>query len=307
MYDVILVGNYSVDLVFTGMSEFPQMGKDTLSTGFMMTPGEAYISAVSMHRLGIKVAWAADFGDDEFSQFSLRRIREEGLDDSFFKIHPRPLRRISASASYPDDRAFLTFYDPDPPVPTGLSAILTTKATLVFVPGLYYGGYFELGLGAIHRKKMLMVMDGNSSCGDIFHNTSESRAIRKSISKSDIFLPNASEARRLTGMDDLETAIQSLGRLCKIVVVKDGANGSYAFINDQLIHCPSIKVDVVDTTGAGDNFNSGFLRGWLNGEAIKTCLAWGNIAGAFSTTMPGGTTRKITPADIYQAYASNYQ
>ncbi|HEX9090842.1 MAG TPA: carbohydrate kinase family protein, partial [Anaerolineales bacterium] len=107
IFDVIVIGSYSIDLIFSGMAEFPQLGKDILSTGFKMTPGESFIAAVGLHRLGVNVGWAADFGNDDFSQFALRCAREEGLDESLFVFHEQPYRRISAAASYPHERAFL--------------------------------------------------------------------------------------------------------------------------------------------------------------------------------------------------------
>ena len=198
-FDVIVVGSYSVDLIFSGMSEYPQLGKDIISTDFNMTPGEAYISAVSMHRLGIKVGWAGDFGNDEFSRFALTCAREEGLDESLFIIHDRPYRRISASFSYPHDRGFLTYYDPDPQYPAVITALRKTQARVLYVPGLYYGPFFDIAINLIHLKKMKLLMDGNSSDGDILSKSSKSRAIRKAIKNADIFLPNAQEARRLTG------------------------------------------------------------------------------------------------------------
>src|SRR4030066_1899008 len=100
-FDVIIFGSYSIDFVFTGMSEFPQLGKDIQSKALTITPGEAFISAVSMHRLGFKVGWAADFGNDEYSQLALRNSREEGLDESLFIFHERSFRRISVAVSFP--------------------------------------------------------------------------------------------------------------------------------------------------------------------------------------------------------------
>src|SRR4030065_1949915 len=123
-YDVIVIASYSVDLIFSGMPEFPQLGKDVVSTDFRMTPGEAFISVVSMHRLGIKVGWAADFGNDDFSRFALNCARQEGLDETLFVIHDRPYQRISVAASYPEDRAFITYYDPDPQGPAAVSALI---------------------------------------------------------------------------------------------------------------------------------------------------------------------------------------
>lgn len=300
-FDVIVVGNYSVDLIFTGLSEFPQLGKDILGTGFKMTPGEAYISAVSMHRLGINVGWAADFGNDDFSRFALNCAQEEGLDESLFVRHDRPLRRISAAASYPQDRAFITYYDPDPPVPAAIPALLKSDARLLLVPALYTGDFVTSGKKIIRAKKMTIVMDGNSSSGDILGNSKECKSVQNSIRSSDIFIPNASEARRITGEQNLEVAIRKLGELCPIVIVKDGANGSISFTNGQINHEPAIDVNPIDTTGAGDNFNAGFLRAWLDGCSIETCQKWGNAVGGLSTTELGGTTRKIT-CDIVRAY-----
>jgi sugar/nucleoside kinase (ribokinase family) len=293
-FDVIIVGSYSIDLIFSGLGEFPQLGKDVVGTDFKMTPGEAFISAVSMHRLGITVGWAADFGNDEFSRFALNSTRDEGLNESLFVIHDRPYRRISAAASYPNDRAFITFYDPDPQVPAAIPALIKSQAKVLYIPGLYSGDLLGVGVKLIRAKNMTLVMDGNSSSGDILGNSKQSKSIRKAINSADIFLPNAQEARRITGEPNLEVAIRRLGELCPVIVIKDGSNGSYSYKNNELIHVPAISVNPIDTTGAGDNYSAGFLRAWLDGFPLEICQEWGNIVGGLSTTALGGTTRKIT-------------
>jgi sugar/nucleoside kinase (ribokinase family) len=300
-YDVIVVGSYSVDLIFAGLPEFPQLGKDVVGTAFEMTPGEAYITAIAMHRLGIKVGWAADFGNDDFSQFTVKHAREEGLDDSLFVIHDRPYRRISAAASFPHERGFITYYDPDPLVPAAIPALIKANARLVFLPGLYFGNFLKLGKRLIQSKRMNLVMDGNSSDGDIVGKDKQCKAIRQAIKSTDIFLPNAREARRITGEQELHSALAILGELCPVVVIKDGANGSFSYMNGKIEHVPAISITPLDTTGAGDNFNAGFLRAWLDGSPIEICQKWGNIAGGLSTTALGGTTRKLT-CEIIQGY-----
>jgi sugar/nucleoside kinase (ribokinase family) len=300
-FDVIVVGSYSLDLIFSGLGEFPQLGKDVVGTDFKMTPGEAFISAVSLHRLGVNVGWAADFGNDDFSRFALNSSRDEGLDESLFVIHDRPFRRISAAASYPQDRAFITYYDPDPQVPAAIPALIKSHAKILYIPGLYSGDLLRAGKKLIRTKNMKLVMDGNSSSGDIRGKTKECISIRNAIKSTDIFLPNALEAKRITGEQNLELAILQLAELCPLVVVKDGSNGSYSYSNNTLIHEPAISVDPIDTTGAGDNFNAGFIRAWLDGASIDMCLKWGNIVGGLSTTALGGTTRKIT-CDLVRNY-----
>jgi sugar/nucleoside kinase (ribokinase family) len=305
-FDVIVVGSYSIDLIFSGMDELPQLGKEVISKDFKMTPGEAFITAVSMHRLGIKVGWAADFGNDDFSNFALDLSRQEGLDESLFIHHNRPYRRISVSASYPHDRGFLTFHDSDPSVPAALSIISKSQAKVILIPGLYYGWLLDVGKQLIKIKKMKLFMDGNSSYGDIYNNSRESKAIRKALKYADVFLPNAQEAQRLTGVMDLDLAIHQLGDLCPCVVIKDGSNGSHAYTNNRLHHVPAIPVNAIDTTGAGDNFNAGFIYAWLDGQPIDTCLKWGNILGGLSTTELGGTTYRITPDDVIETLFKIY-
>jgi sugar/nucleoside kinase (ribokinase family) len=103
----------------------------------------------------------------------------------------------------------------------------------------------------------------------------------------------------------LNLAIRSLGELCPLVVIKDGSNGSFAYSNNELIHVPAISINPFDTTGAGDNFNAGFLYAWLDGQSLETCLKWGNVVGGLSTTAMGGTVRKITCEEV-KNYISNW-
>lgn len=293
-YDVIVLGDYYLDLIFTGLPQFPALGKEIIGAGFDMVPGGAYNTSLALHRLGVKVGWAADFGDDEVSRFVLARARAEGLDEGLFVRHRRSLRRITVAASYADDRAFITYCDPDPTVPAAMRALTTASARAVYVAGVYSGRLFDAGLALVRAKRMKLVMDGNS--GDEV--TLAVPAVRKSVGSVDVFVPNASEARRMTGKSDLGEAARALAGLGPLVVVKAGAAGSHAWAEGRLLHAPAIAVTPVDTTGAGDCFNAGFLKAWLDGRPLSECLRWGNIVGGLSTTAHGGTGRAVTVADV---------
>lgn len=293
-YDILALGSYTIDLIFTGLPSFPELGKDIVGTGFDMIPGEAYNSAVAMHRLGIKVGWAADFGNDLFSRFALEHARNEGMDESLFVIHDRSFRRISVAASYPEDRAFITYYDPDPAIPAALKALSSISARAVYFPGFYSGSLFNLGEKFIRLKNMKIIMDGNGNDSIVLTDP----AVRKTLQKVDIFFLNSFEARRLTGIQDIETAMRKIARLCPQVVLKDGPNGAYSLFSGELCHQPAIPVNVVDTTGAGDCFNAGFIRGWLDNVPISVCLQMGNIVGGLSTTARGGAGRSINIVDV---------
>jgi sugar/nucleoside kinase (ribokinase family) len=301
-YDVLVVGSYSIDLVFTGLPHMPPLGMEVLASGFEMLPGEAYTGAVAMHRLGLQVGWAGDFGNDSFSRFALECARKEGLDERLFVHHKRPLRRISVAASFPQDRAFLTYYDPDPRLPAAVKALTITAARLLYVPGFFCGPLFDGGVKLARARGMRIVMDANTG-GSISLSEDEegiftAQAVRHAVQSVDLLLANAREARCLTGEEDLEKAIWVLGEHCPLVVVKDGANGAYAWQAGTRLHAPTLPVQPLDTTGAGDCFNAGFIKAWLDGLSLEECLRWGNVVGALSTLARGGTGRMITTEEV---------
>ena len=293
-YDVIVAGDYYLDLIFSGLPGFPELGKEIVGSGFEMIAGGAFNAAIAMHRLGLKVGWAADFGDDDLSRWVLERVLAEGLDDALFVRHRRPMRRITVSISYPEDRAFVTYVDPEATPPAALKALAKTSAWALYLPGFYHGPFLSAGLTIVRAKRMRLIMDGNSS--------EEVRlaepSVRQAVHSVDVFMPNASEARRITGQADLAQAIRALADVCPLVVVKDGASGAHAYADGQVRHSPAIPVTPIDTTGAGDCFNAGFIKAWFEGLPLDECLRWGNVVGGLSTLAHGGAGKAITPDEV---------
>lgn len=293
-YDVLLFGDYFLDLIFTGLPAMPELGKEIFGADFEMIPGGAFNSALAMQRLGLRVGWAADFGTDDFSRWVADRARAAGLDTSLFIWHDRPLRRVTVALSYPEDRAFVTYVDPGPALPAAMKALATASARVVCLAGVYYGNLLDAGLLLVRARRMKLIMDGNSGDEVVLSNP----AVRKAVKSVDVFLPNATEAKRLTGSVDTESALRELGALCPLVVIKDGAHGAHAIVGGQVFHEPAIPVTPVDTTGAGDCFNAGFIKAWLEGRPIAECLRWGNVVGGLSTTARGGTARAVSLEEV---------
>ena len=106
----------------------------------------------------------------------------------------------------------------------------------------------------------------------------------------DVFLPNEREACKAAGTEDLEEAIRKLSGRVPLLVVKLGRKGAMAQRGTQrFTAAPSQELIPVDSVGAGDSFDAGFLHEYVRGADISKCLASGNAAGALSTTRPGGT------------------
>lgn len=294
MVDVIAVGDYCFDLIFTGLPHLPGLGTELFGDRCSIVPGGAYNTVVAMHRLGVDVAWATDFGKDDFSQFVLTQAHQEGLKENLFVFHKRALRHITIAASFPQDRAFISYADPEPLVPSGVKALLLKSVRAFYIPGLYYGPWFLIAAVVAKMKGISIIMDGNSS-NETLANTKSLAGI---LSKVDLFMPNSGEACRLTGTQNVMDAMAKLAPLCPCVVIKDGANGAYASKLGQMHHSPAIPVLPVDTTGAGDCFNAGFIKGWLDGLPIDTCLRWGNIVGGLSTLSFGGTGAVVQQKNV---------
>ncbi len=284
VYDVLALGDYFLDLIYTDLEGEPALGKEVYSKKFSMLPGGTYNTVATLHRLGVNVAWAANFGNDDFSKFVLNAAANEGITPACFVKKDKPYRNITVSASYHTDREFISYSDPQIIDPIYLRRIFTTPCKILFISGLYTGEIFELGASLLGSRKMMIVMDGNSSTG-----TLGDKKIVRALKFVDIFMPNAREARRLVGSDDLETCLEELGSLVRLVVIKDGRNGAYAIQNGQITHVPGIPVKCLDTTGAGDCFDAGYLKATLDNQDLDTCLQWGNIVGGLSTRGFGGT------------------
>jgi len=298
--DVLVVGDYCLDLIFTGLPSLPELGKEIVASGFEQIPGGAYNTAVALHRLGVHVAWATDFGTDAYSQFVLGRARAEGLDERGFVHHARPLRNLTVAASFPQDRAFLAYYDPAPALPAAAKALATLRARVLYVPGLYAGPLLNAALLIVRAKRMQLVMDGNSYESARM----SSPRLRRALGAVDILMPNAAEAFRLTGEVDLLRALHVLGSRTPLVVIKDGAGGAYGLEKGEIVHSPALRLTPLDTTGAGDVFDAGFLAARLEGRPLVECLLWGSIVGGLSTLGAGGTGRVVTRQEVDARLAS---
>jgi len=310
LYDVLLCGDYWYDLIFTDLPRLPELGREVLAGGFDQAPGGPFIHAVAMHRLGLHVGWAADFGSDPFSRSVIKAARREGLDESLFQCHARPYRRITAAASFPSDRAFLSYSDRGPEIPAPLIALAEHNARVLMIPGLCFGPRCEEFQARARARGMKIVMD--CQCTD---ETLVNPALRLALQNVDLFLPNSSEARQLTGAPDTLAALRRLGEVCPLVVIKDGPDGAHAICRSlrpsgdgyETFYAPAIPVKVVDTTGAGDAFGAGFLKAWLDGKPIAECLRWGNLCGGLSTTARGGASAVPTLAEVEKWLAKSHE
>ena len=109
-----------------------------------------------------------------------------------------------------------------------------------------------------------------------------------------MFLPNATEAVHIAGTASVDEAVIALAASAGLVVAKAGPDGAVATRGDELVRAPAPAVDAVDTTGAGDSFDAGFLVSWLAGDPLERALAIANACGGLSTRALGGVDAQPT-------------
>ena len=106
----------------------------------------------------------------------------------------------------------------------------------------------------------------------------------------DVLFMNETESVHYSRKETALEAARDFAKHCGLVVIKLGKQGSMAVKGEELYEAASYKVDAIDTTGAGDSFNAGFIYGFLRGKSVTDCLKCGNGCGALSVTALGGNT-----------------
>lgn len=288
-YDIVTLGDYFFDQIFSGMPRFPVLGCETYADELVTTAGAMYITVAALTRLGARVGWPAYFGNDYYSCFVRDIARKNGVDLALAKVVDSPYRRVTTSIPYQGDRAFVTFADPEPD--DLYQHWLDSLDTCDFAH-LHLGGWTATPeLRPLVEKARSKGATVSMDCQDEPCLLEPPTCIAP-LGLVDIFMPNAREAKIIAETDDLQEAIQKLMPLVEFVVVKDGADGAWVGHNGQIFHAPAVCVgQAVDTTGAGDCFNAGFLFGhYVEKAPPETCLRYGNICGGFSVTSVGGAT-----------------
>jgi hypothetical protein len=295
-YDVLVYGPVFCDIVFTGLPAFPELGKEIFADRLSVSVGGSAIVAAGLKRLGAHVGLIADLGDDAFSQVVREMLDSEGLDRSLVREHEYPLPRTTVALSYPEDRAFVTRFQ-RPQSPPDLETLLGSHPALHLHIGSFLAAEESpLAAAVAHNAGMTVSMDPGWDEVAL-----RNPRLHSLVAEMDVFLPNRSEVCHMGESDDylaIATTIRAKMRKGSTLVVKGGEAGATAFANgDELFQAQALPVNPVDTTGAGDAFDAGYLFAYLNGQSIEQCLRYATVCGSLSTQGVGGVDALPTLAE----------
>jgi sugar/nucleoside kinase (ribokinase family) len=283
-YDLLVAGRPSVDVMFSGLEEWPALGKDIEADGFGVCAGTGFNTPAAANRIGLRVAFVASVGNDLWSRLIRDEFDAEGLPDDFLDVQDRPLPGVSVAFNVDGDRGFVTHWGSDDRYDEELTGRLRQVATTVDVRHLHTYVDEAPELETIARRRgMTISLDAWGGPG--WHSR---RSLETALEHADVLLANRAEAAAMTGEQEPERALERLADHCGCVVIKLGADGAVGTADGRTSSVPADPVEVVDTTGAGDCFNAGFLAGWLGGLPLESSLILGVICGSRAVTDFGG-------------------
>lgn len=306
-FDVIVVGDLNVDLVFSGIDGFPTLGRERLAQECTMAiGGSGGIFASALARLGAKVGFVGKVGEDVLGDYLIGCVEKDGVDVSRIIRDPLLKTGITISLTYPSDRALVTY--------SGSMATLAQEEIsldyLQMARHIHFTSFFLLkelrsGYPWILAKCKEM---GLTTSVDTGYDPEErwNGNLKAALSQVDIFLPNEGEALHITGEKELYLALEKLVQEVGMVVVKLSSRGSIARRGEKVFRREAFPVPVKDSTGAGDSFDAGFLYAYLKGLDIESCLTYANACGALSASAMGGSSGYCSLAEVESFLTSSH-
>ena len=277
---LLCAGEAFEDLVFYSLDRLPGLGEEVKTDHFTATVGGgAVITAVHAARLGMRVGLLSALGDAAVTRLKRERVTVTNL------RKPGEPHAITAALSTDEDRAFVTFNGVNARLEERLARQLP-KVTADHLHLCFYPHDCAQWTRIVTRLRKR----GVTTSWDFGWNEplTGDRGLTDLIDALDFVFVNELEARLYTGEPTLEAALPHWRKRQAITIVKQGDKGAAWIAPDRDIHFPAPRVKTVDTTGAGDAFNAGFLVAWMRGEPPARCLAAGNRVGAASTLRAGG-------------------
>lgn len=302
-FDLLVLGDVNPDLVLRGDDVSPAFGQAErlVDEASLTVGGSGAIMACGAARLGLRVAIAGIVGDDLFGSYVRERLVERGVHVGGLRVDPNLATGITVVLSTAVDRAILTspgaigqmrgsMVDPDlvrSSRHVHVSSYFLQRSLTPDLPRLF---------GDAHEAGASTSVDPNWDPSGAWDG-----GLPALLPAVDLLLPNEIEATLLAHTSDLDAAITALRARGPVVAVKTGDRGAIALGPGERVRARPLRASPVDTTGAGDSFDAGFVAAMLGGESLERCVAIANACGGLSTLVAGGIDGQPTMQEALAA------
>ena len=296
-YDIVFIGTAILDTVIKGFDPEPiSVAGYRAESGSINAGGEGVNGSIAAAKLGMKSTLLCFLGNDQAGDLIEVELEKNGVDTGCIvrtSENPTPVTTIFVAED-------------------GNRKSITNKAhSYNFHPEQYPERFTDtkaVVIGSLFRAPFndpdvirAVVSEAHAREIPVFADTKIPNFrrltlddIADSLSMIDYITPNEDEAKFFTGEEEPEKMAEAfLEKGVKNVVLKLGGRGCMLMNSNETIYVPVHKIDVVDATGAGDNFMAGFVSELIRGSDVRDALAFANACGAICTTAVGtGTALK---------------
>ncbi|MGC8977394.1 MAG: carbohydrate kinase family protein [Candidatus Ratteibacteria bacterium] len=291
---LLCIGIIVGDFIAKPVERMPERGKLAfVETTELHIGGCATNTGIVAKKLGVDVTIMGKVGNDNLGKFIINKLKEEGINTEYIKISDKFTTSGTSVLVLSDgERSFLhsvgsnadfTINDIDFSI---LSEYSILHIAGPFLMPNFVGKDLALTLKKAKEKGLITCLD---TVWDGFGKWL--KVIESSLHYIDYFFASIEEAKMISGEREKENICDFfLSKGVKNVCLKMGENGSYIKNKNQKYYFPALKVNVVDTTGAGDGYVAGFIKGIISGYDFVKCGLIANIVGAQITTAIGATS-----------------
>ncbi len=301
---VLVIGELNVDLVISGLPSLPVLGQELICTGFTRALGSSSaIFARALAGLGAPVAFMGKVGDDEDGRFMLAQLAQLGIGLEHVVVDPAIQTGVTISLTFAHEKAQLTY-------PGSIAAFSLADVDLSALSG------FGRHSGHLHMASMYLQtalrpsfprLLGRAKAAGLTTSLDPgwdpagrwSEGLDEVLAAVDILFVNEHEVGGITGATSAVEGVRNLARRVPLVVAKLGAQGALLAGEGRLVTVVPYPVGVLDTTGAGDCFDAGFVyRHVVGGRPAEEALRFANACGAIAVTRLGGASSVPTAAEV---------
>lgn len=303
-FDVVSLGTAYLDV---NLLKFPFdnglfVHKETVGNDYTVQPGGSALNFARINsKLGTKVAFIGQIGNDHIGKLLEKLLKANQVKPFFIKNNNLKTNLAIHYIKKNGDSIMTSCGNAN----QNLSANLIKKEIKKILPYakyLYLGGSYKLKKLICHYSEFIQMAKKNNVKVLLDHgrvtnlvNKKEVNLIRSLLPKIDIYLPSKDELLETWDSKSISEAIKKIRSVSNtLVIVKDSGNGSY-FCKPQSSNislCNSFRIKVIDSVGAGDTFNAGFISAYINNYTVEESIKFATGAAAIKISNHSTLNRK---------------
>lgn len=293
---VVVVGSLNMDVVVQ-VPRHPQPGETILGGDYFKNPGgKGANQAVAASRLQQRVAMLGRVGRDEDGRVLLSALQDEGVDTGWVTMNGEAATGMATITVDPDGENAIVV---SPGANGGLHPPEVAKASELLRAATVLLLQLEVPVESV-------IAAAQSANGTVILNPAPAQPLPQDLLDAvDILVPNRLELATLVRAD-IPSTLQDAAALARriegvdAVVVTLGAEGAL-LVDDhgETIHAPAPRVEVIDTTAAGDAFCGALADAVVRGERLADAVRWAVSAASLTTMRPGAQAALPSREEVY--------